>query len=686
MLRLFLSSLLVILTLAPSFAAVRDHDITLDDYFTQAYTNDCVLSPDGKYVAYSEMRWQGEKEPRNNDIWVANTQTGETRRLTFDKAWDDSPQWSADGNWIYFTSGPELGEDAPIPYDGSVQVWRVPRDGGDPMAVTRVEDGIGSFEISANGKAVYYTVSDEGYEDEFKDLREKHDYITYGHGKNEYTKLIRLDLNSWRTQDIFDSSRYIEDFAISPDESQIALITNPTEQLIHNEGQSSVDILTPASGAIFSLPSNLWRESAPSPYGWLEGLSWSRDGKKLAFRVDFDGYPTELLVAHFDTDETLVTKLTRPNEISLGESSRMLWKGDSHDLYLMAISHARAHVMGIPNVTTRGQGNPVFLTRGDVVAQDFSFSRDGRAFAVLQSDPMNNPEIYFGSELKRITYSNPQMDTWKIPQMSVVKWTAPDGQEVEGILELPPDYKQGDAPLPMHVALHGGPTMCDYLHFEFWIYGRIYWPAQGWAVFSPNYRGSTGYGDKFLTDLIDRENDIEVNDILSGVDAMVERGFADPEKLAISGWSNGGYLTNCVITHTTRFKAASSGAGVLDMMMQWGAEDTPGHVINYMKGLPWEKQDAYLKASPSWNLNKITTPTLIHVGENDPRVPAVHARTLHRALKEYLNVPTELLVYPDQGHGLSTMQYRRAKMEWDAAWFKKYVLGEEASAPARPEQ
>jgi len=131
----------------------------------------------------------------------------------------------------------------------------------------------------------------------------------------------------------------------------------------------------------------------------------------------------------------------------------------------------------------------------------------------------------------------------------------------------------------------------------------------------------------------------------------VERGIADPKRLAVSGWSNGGYLTNCIITQTTRFKAAISGAGIIDAVMEWGSNDEPAYTMVFKKGFPWNSSEKYHKASPTYHLDKIRTPTLIHVGANDERCPPGHSRTLYRALKEYLNVPTELLVYPGEAHG-----------------------------------
>ena len=160
---------------------------------------------------------------------------------------------------------------------------------------------------------------------------------------------------------------------------------------------------------------------------------------------------------------------------------------------------------------------------------------------------------------------------------------------------------------------------------------------------------------------------------------LVERGIADPERLSVTGWSNGGYLTNCLIVATDRFKAASSGAGVFDTVMQWSIEDTPGHVVNYSGGLPWESAAKMHASSPLYNVNRVVTPTLIHVGENDARVPAQHSRALHRALRHYLEIPTELLVYPGEGHGLTKLSHRKAKLKWDHAWFDYYVLRKSAA-------
>lgn len=670
----------------------RQHNITIDDYFTLSIIEDVTVAPHGAWAAYVERRWDEDLDGRNADLWIVHCETLETRRLTFDPAADTSPAWSPDDQLVYFASARRRGDEKEAPYGGTKQVWAVPVTGGEAQPITRVKDGIDDFALSLDGRALYYTVSRDEQDDEWKALREAHAGVQYGTGKRRASALWKLDLRTWRAEKLIDDGRYIREFAVAPEQTRVALITTPDERLITNEGRSRVDVFDLRTRATATLRDTLWRELAPSPYGWLENLAWSADGGALAFTVAFDGYPSEVFVADWsaadeeDPDpQPFLWRLARPDEVYVTGGLR--WKPVGRDLCFLADDRARSRVYCVTQVREGSQGGHTVMTPGDVVATSFDFRGKGGQVAAILANTEVPQDIFLAREvvqrsgdaaaleLRRLTSINPQVDTWKLPQISIVSWSGANGDAVEGILELPFGYTPADGPLPMVVELHGGPTGATPYCLQYWIYGRTLMPAKGFALLSPNYRGSTGYGDRFLTDLIGRENDIEVRDILAGVDAMVQRGVADPERLAVMGWSNGGFLTNCLITTTDRFKAASSGAGVLDQLMQWGIQDTPGHNINYMCGLPWGRAEAYRAASPSWSLDRVRTPTLIHCGEGDERVPVQHSRMLHRALNEYVGVPTQLLVYPGQGHGLTTYKFRKAKMEWDVAWFERYVLG-----------
>lgn len=681
-----LRALVALLLLAPvarSAEPVRDHAITVDDYFTLGTITQLAVSPDGSRVAYVEQRWEGDAETRNADLWVVDVATKTRHRLTFDRAEEANPQWSPDGRHVLFTANVRRpGDDAP-PHDGRTQVWRIAPDGGDPQALTRHKEGIGRYELSADGRALYYTVVTEGTDEEWKELRTRYKDLDYGHGVTKFTQVWRLDLESWRTEKLVDERRVVAAMRVAPDQSRIAMVTTPDDELLHLEGWSRVDVWHAATRKVETVTPEGWRDAHGSPFGWIEGPAWSADGA-LAFAVEFDGHPCRIYACEWNGAAHRTWELRRPEGVSVVGTS-LAWRGTTRELCFLGEHRARARVHGIADVRGGAQGPDRQLTPGDHAVAAFHLPASGGPLGIVDATVTDPPDVYLvrdGGATERITKVNPQVDSWKLPKISLVQWKAPDGREVEGILELPPDAKPGER-LPLVVEIHGGPTASSLLQLQYWIYGRVLLPARGYALLSPNYRGSTGYGDAFLEELLGRENDVEVADILAGVDACVERGIADPDRLGVMGWSNGGYLTNCLVTKTDRFKAASSGAGVVDQVIQWGTEDTPGHVVNFMGGkLPWAEPEAYRAASPMDALDRVRTPTLLHVGELDARVPAAHARAMYRALKTYLGVPTELVVYPGAGHGLAKQKHRRAKMEWDLAWFERHLLGTSSPTPA----
>ncbi|MDF1813186.1 MAG: S9 family peptidase [Verrucomicrobiales bacterium] len=638
-------------------AQERTHDITIEDYFTQSYVSNMTVSPDGNYLAYTESRWGDKDKGRNRELWILDLNTKERTRLTFKEKSLWHIQWDDNSEHIYFGAKFEIADDDDDPES---QVWRIRKNGSDVTPLSRVNEGIKDFKIE--GRTIYYVIDKEHIIDDWNTLRKEFSKdVEYGHGIHKVSEIWKLDMNTWRSEKLVDESRYIRYFDVAPEGRKIAMITGPDQHLITHEGKSEVDIYDADSGEVSRLADQIWREEAESPYGWLENPTWSENGDTLAFTISFDGYPTRLFVASGD----LPRELKRPAGAEV--NGHLRWLEDGR-LAFLADQNAHQRIFASD---LAGKIQP--LTGNDEVVLDFEVS--GSNIYTIESGLTFNGDLFVrsaGKESERLINFNPQIDTWKLPQISSFKWTGANGDEVEGILELPPGYQPGK-PLPTIIAIHGGPTSADYLNFRYWIYGRTAFAAKGYAVMSPNYRGSTGYGDTFMTDLIGRENDIEVEDILKGVDALIEKGIADPKRLGVTGWSNGGYLTNCLIA-TNRFQAASSGAGVFDQTIQWAEEDTPGHVVNYMDGLPWEKPEAYRKASPLYAFKKgIKTATLIHVGKEDARVPVSHSRGLHRALHHYIEAPCELIVYPKAGHGLSEYRHRLAKLKWDHAWFDKYL-------------
>ena len=657
------------------WAGARQHTITAEDYFTQAYVVEAELAPNGRAAVYGEMRWEPEKKKRNLDLWLVRTRDGQTTRLTFDVASDWHPRWSPDGRWIYFLSSRSK----------RVQVWRMRANGDRKLQVTREEKGVSAFQLSADGRTLYYLVRSKHHAvDPFIGLRKRFGKLTYGHGVTRPSQLWALDLTSWRRKRLIDHKRVIRLFAVSPDGRRAALVTTPNRHLITYEGWSRVEIVDLESQKTQIPDDGQWRKKAPSPYGWIKSPRWSSDSRRLAFQISFDGYPTRIYVLTVGQGKIQRSQpLTRRAEEHIG--GEMRWRPKRAQLCYRAIDRAVDRVY-CADFSGRRQQRPEIVSAGDGSVEGFSFSADGEKLVAVITGLTHPPDLFSMAALpnqrayRRLTRVNRQVDSWKLPIIRKVRWKSKDGTVVEGILELPPDYKKGQR-LPLLVQLHGGPTSATRYVFQFWIYGRTLFAARGWAMLSPNYRGSTGYGDRFMTQLIGHKNDRDVDDILSGVDFLVKEGIADPQRMAVMGWSNGGYLTNCVIARTTRFKAASSGAGVFDTAMQWMIEDTPGHVVNFNRGLPWRRQREMSKTSPLYLAHKIRTPTLIHVGERDQRVPLQHSRALYRALRHYLKVPVELVVYPGEPHGLSQQTHRRAKLLWDLKWFDYYVLGKRGKKP-----
>ncbi len=656
----------------------RTHKITNDDFFTIANMSDVQLSPNGKQAIWLESRWDKELDKAQRDIWLIDTKTRQTQRLTFTNESESSPLWSPDGQYIYYL-GKQTNEDKKAPYNGKSQIFRLTVQGGKIVPITKESEGVTAFQLSSDGNNLFFltnkTTTDK---DIWASMRTTHSAPKYGHGKVTTNPLYKLDLNHYQQSLVLDDDKVVWEFSVNDDASQIARITTSDNELVHLEGWSDIEVFNTQTKTNKVLNDAAWRKEVPSPYGWLLGLDWNANNQ-LAFRIDFDGHPGKLFVAAPKTNK--VIEVSRIGDMTLNAGD-IQWRPTSNEICYRGADHGRVKLY-CTAIDNYRQGDTRTVVAGDLVIGSYSFSQDGQKLAFNHNGLDHFSDLFIAdgaskkAKYKRLTNINPQTDSWILPQVSIVKWTAPDGTEVEGILDLPADYKKEDGPLPLIVQIHGGPTAATPYALQHRSYGRSTFTANGWALLSPNYRGSTGYGDKFLTDLVGREHDIEVQDIMAGVDYLIDQGIVDGDKMAVMGWSNGGYLTNALISTNNRFKAASSGAGVFDQRLQWILEDTPGHVINFMQGQPWEKPDAYTHGSSLTHADKIKTPTLIHIGENDQRVPLGHAQGLYRTLKHYLDVPVELVVYPDEGHGLNKYQHRKAKMDWDQQWFNHYVLGEE---------
>jgi dipeptidyl aminopeptidase/acylaminoacyl peptidase len=672
----------VLLVAAARVAAAppeRTHDITPADYASVNTITEIALSPDGKQVAYCLATWDAKSDRRATELWVVDTDgKGKPRRLTTDRANDSHPKWGADGKAVYVLA--TRGEKDKV----KPQVWKVPLD-GQLVAVTNVEGGVTGYDYAPKADAIFYTSDATATDDDdFAKLRKKYDKIDYAHGKRTVSELFAVTEGGKETKRLVAENRYIREFAVTQDGKRIAMVTAYDDSVQKSEGESRVDVWEPGAsatgGKVVTPPTDVYRAKAASPYAWLESLAWNPDGTRFAFCAIFDAYPAEIIVGELKGSEWVTSKMPRhlgkrfADQQVRGYGSPLKWLTNDTIHYLSDSKGGNHVVSWTLTDSSRGGGG----VRATVVYGFDGIAAKGVLVGICGNVTGFPKLIVGGAEDDRVIFDpNPHTANWKLPSVQHVTWKAPDGAEVGGPLELPYGWKKGGKPLPLVVAIHGGPTTASYNDLRFDPHnGRLYFAAAGYAVLCPNYRGSTGYGDKFVTDLIGNENDLDVKDILAGIQHLIKEGIADPDRIAVMGWSNGGYLTNCLITlkdPPVKIKAASSGAGILDTVAEWGFNDEPAYPIVFKKGLPWEVPQNYKKTSPTYGLGNVTTPTLIHVGGNDPRCPPGHSRMLYRALKEYRKVPTQLCEYPNQPHGLGTLSFRTAKMEWDLAWFEKYL-------------
>lgn len=665
----------------------RTHDITPDDYASVALVSELAVSPDGKQVAYCLATWDVKADNRRTDLWVVPTDgTGKPRQITKDRANDRHPKWSADGKSIYVLGNRKKDGQKEPPFNASPQVWKVPVEDGEPVAVTKVKDGVTGFDYAPKADALYYTVDAEATDEgDFSKLRATFDKLEYGHGKRKVSELYRMAKGE-KAEKVVAEKRYIREFAVTADGKRIAMITAFDDTVLKSEGESRVDVWE--AGKVITPPTDVYRKNAPSPWAWLESLAWNPDGTRFAFCAVFDGYPAEIVIGELNDGKWDTSLLKRPSSLHggfhvRGYGSPLMWRTSTELGYL-------AEQSGAVGLGRYRLGDPPWhsvSTTADGVVYGFGFLPGNDSEEAVRTVAIygfgNRPAELYRIEPNQhartnpVTNLNPQTRGWCFPSTEHIFWKAPDGSRVGGVLELPPGFKKGEKKLPLVVAIHGGPTTSSHADLEFDAHnGRLYFSAHGYAVLCPNYRGSTGYGDKFVTDLIGRENDLDVKDILAGIRHLIDQGIVDPERIGVMGWSNGGYLTNCLISMKDcpiKFKAASSGAGIVDTVAEWGFNDEPAYPRVFKKGLPWETPEIYRKTSPTYQLANVKTPTLIHVGGNDERCPPGHSRMLYRALKEYVGVPTQLVVYPGEPHGLTKLSHRKAKMEWDLAWFDKYL-------------
>ncbi len=648
-------------------SAATPRSLTVDDYFRIRTVDDPQISPDGKWVAYTVTTSEIEKDESASRIWMVPAAAGEAVPMTAKARSASHPRWSPDGRFLAFIAAPE---------DGKDQVFTLFREGGEALQLTDTAQDVQDYEWSPDGKRMVLVLQDPMPEElALKRGKEKKknpppwvitrrqfklDYVGYLDSRRTHLYVLNVASKSMTqvTSGDYDDSEP----SWSPDGERIAFTSNRSADPDSNYDTDIwvVDANNTDKGrTLVQVTTNPGPDASPD---------WSPDGEWIAHVSATDTaanvYATNhLAVASATGGEAIVlTRALDRNifypEFSVDGRSVFAAVEDDGEQYL-----ARVPVDGSP--LEKVIGGPRWVGEFDIGA-------DG-GIAAMVSEPHLPPEVFVheADRFERITHTNDEVLAGiRLGEVENVHFASKDGTEIEGFIVKPPGFKAG-VRYPAVLRIHGGPMMqYDFgFHFE----GQLFAGA-GYVVVMANPRGSSGYGQNFCTAIWQAWGGKDFEDVMAAVDDAIARGYADPARLAVGGWSYGGILTDHVITKTDRFKAAYTGASESLYITNYGHDEYQRWWEGEL-GLPWENPDLYRRMSPYFQVDKVVTPTLIVGGEQDWNVPIVNSEQLYQALKR-LGVTTELVVYPGEFHEFETPSYIKDLYERFLDWFATYVKGE----------
>jgi len=694
---------LLLLFTACSVFAVEKPKITLDEFFNYVDYNSVQISPDGNSVVIAADRADWDRQVFRTDLWLYRDDprgSGSLIQLT-QSGRDSVPRWSPDGRWIAFLSerkppagkGLDADDDSQDPDDEKSQIYLISPSGGEAFPITLTDEEIHAFSWSADSKTIYFATRPP-WSKEQKDAYKKtwKDTIQYRAAERGDT-IYALDLagalerhaNS-ATKDTSETEKdanvplgaravastpwRVYHLEASPEGRRLAFITASISQRTESLEEHEIFLVDLTGSGTPVTPRQLTHNEA-----FERIITWAKDGRHLFFEVDqgaaegkYHDYQRRLYWVDADT----------------GELQR--WAGEFGGAVLQQVVTADGKALAAGRIATEVQTyseedpKSAFTKHAGWPGtyEHLSAAKTSPRVAFAYSSLERPVEVYLADspdkleQARPITAFNRLFTERDLPKGKTYQWTSNDGTKVEGMLLYPPG-KFETKNLPMLTLIHGGPADADGNHFEAdWYQWDRLAASAGWLVFEPNYRGSTGYGDKFILGIIPEIVSAPGKDILSGVDALVKDGLADPQHLAVGGYSYGGYMTNWLITQTTRFKAAVTGAGAVEHVANWGNDDTVYDDAYFLGGLAWEVPKRYQDEAAIYQINKVRTPTHVVGGAQDVRVAVLENYLLERALHT-LGIPTTLLIFPGEGHSLDKNPWHgKIKVREELKWLQKY--------------
>jgi dipeptidyl aminopeptidase/acylaminoacyl peptidase len=667
-------SLLLILALANALPAqTARHPLKLDDLTRFRNVNDPQISPDGQWVAYTLGTTDPKEDKSNSHIWMVNIDGSNDRQITFSQDSENSPRWSPDGKYLSFTSS------RPGKVRGN-QVWLLDRSGGEATQLTELKGRLQGHEWSPDSKRLALLIGDPDPEadpgpspqpgatprvpkpiviDRYRYKQDGQGYLLSG----RHTYIYIFDIATKKLERLTKSKWDESSPSWSPDGSRIAFMSNHSDDP-DRDPAAQLYVAEAKPGAT---------EKQLTPEATRAGRSrpeWSPDSKWIAFlegeEKKYGAYSMEHLALVATDGSSAPTRLQSVEDLDRGISSLRFSQDGKSIRFLVtddrSVYPARANLSG---------GAVERLLSPPVVISTWNFAGT-RAVAIAGTDvKANEIHVWEGNKLRQITHQNDALFAeLELGATEEVSFKSKDGTQVNGLLTYPVGYVKGTK-VPLLLRIHGGPNSQDQhsLSLE-----RQFFAANGYAVLAVNYRGSAGRGQKFSRSIFADWGNYEVQDLLAGVDHVVKMGVADPDRLGVGGWSYGGILTDYLIASDTRFKGATSGAGTAFTVAFYGTDQ---YIIqyDYEIGPPWNPKawDTYVKISyPFLHADRIQTPTLFLGGERDFNVPVQGSQQMYQALRS-LGIDTQLIIYPNENHGIQRPSYQRDRMERYLAWYDKYV-------------